>query len=697
MADTLSDIMGYQNPLGPDSMFADSLFGQSWEKNLPMWARAIFGNSLVLDKPYMVIADLSSKVTHSQADSYNALIASRPPKYSFKVFANPDGVEVLEMYNNPRNIPSSDYEVLVFIETDDGRFDFGRIVRVKFGKKVVDDLKNKYFKELPWKDNDPEDIAEKFITAAWKVSAEPNYNAAKKDVQANIGDIRNLLIEAIEYEYDQQKFDDLSWFIIALKGVDYIISDVDDMLFDYASSLRTKKYTEEKYWNGALPDNIYSPAFIPDILIMQDKSKRENLLKAYLAPVYSGIRSYIKGQLSSNNPFISYAYDVSIGLIASIEAFTDSIAGELARIYIPEGSYLTYIKHMNAFYVGLWNGILELLAAIVELLALVFLFFTGELGFRIGDQLRESFENFMSDLWYNTEETIKKAFEAFIEAFFDFADWYNHYDGVSYQILKEIGELVPEVLTWIIPELKASKLAKAQKIAAGMEAKALSEAERKVLSRELRQEIETGNARKLADDAAKGTQEKIVLKTRISDQRRLVNDIDDGTLRLDEFPDGRKRKAGDYTRYSNYAEMKADLYFESNTFTIGESTGTLRRISLERVRDLDNGIPKGIDGVYEFSSPPPKYVIAEVKMNTTGRKAWKPTLDKTVTKSGGKQMSEVWIRQSLETEVTEEVFQDILMNGYDSILIGISKDAEPIMKMLDKTGKIIQKNIKKVD
>ncbi len=685
--------MGYQSPLGADSMFADSLFGQSWEKNLPMWARAFFENSLVLPKSYIVIADFNSKVTHSQADSYNALIASRPPKYSFKVYAHPDGVKVLEMYNDSRNTPSSDYEVLVFIETDDGRFDFGRIVRAKFGKKVVDDLKNKYFRELPWKDNDPKDIAEKFIISAWRASNDPNYNAAEKDVQANIGNIRNLLIEAIEYEYDQQKFDDLSWFIIALKGVDYIISDVDDVLFDYASWIRTKKYTEEKYWNGALPDNVYSPAFIPDILIIQDQSKRENLLKAYLTPVYSRIRSYIKEQLSSNNPFISYAYDVSIGLIASIEAFTDSIAGELARIYIPEGSYLTYIKHMNAFYVGLWNGILELLAAIVELLALVFLFFTGELGFRIGDQLRESFENFMSDLWYNTEETIKKAFEAFIEAFFDFADWYNHYDGVSYQILKEIGELVPEVLTWIIPELKASKLAKAQKIATGMEAKALSEAQRKVLSRELRQEIETGNARKLADDAAKGTQEKIVLKTRVSDQRRLVNDIDDGTLRLDEFPDGRRRKAGDYTRYSNYAEMKADLYFESNTFTIGESTGTLRRISLERVRDLDNGIPKGIDGVYEFSSPPPKYVITEVKMNTKGGSGWKPTVDKTVTKSGGKQMTDTWVNYNLDLEFGPVKAMEIQIEGYEKVLIGISKQDVPILHILDKDAKILKNNI----
>ncbi|PEE34459.1 hypothetical protein COL91_14365 [Bacillus pseudomycoides] len=61
-------------------------------------------------------------------------------------------------------------------------------------------------------------------------------------------------------------------------------------------------------------------------------------------------------------------------------------------------------------------------------------------------------------------------------------------------------------------------------------------------------------------------------------------------------------------RKGNYGEMKMDDFFESQTYT---------RISDDRVLTLDQKIVKGIDAVYENASPPPKYVIAEAKYNTS--------------------------------------------------------------------------------
>ncbi len=62
------------------SAFKNSPFGQYWEKNIHQWAKPIFGPAKILDKTNIVIADLSSKVSHNQADFYNLLISKKNAK-----------------------------------------------------------------------------------------------------------------------------------------------------------------------------------------------------------------------------------------------------------------------------------------------------------------------------------------------------------------------------------------------------------------------------------------------------------------------------------------------------------------------------------------------------------------------------------------------------------------------------------------
>ncbi|WP_158961585.1 cytosolic protein [Myroides fluvii] len=116
-------------------------------------------------------------------------------------------------------------------------------------------------------------------------------------------------------------------------------------------------------------------------------------------------------------------------------------------------------------------------------------------------------------------------------------------------------------------------------------------------------------------------------------------------------------------------------------------------IHYKKVTYLDQPIIKGIDAVYEFSSPSPKYIIAEVKMNTKGFSWWKPKLNRKITSSGGSQMQDAWIRANLEGAVMEDVYQDILINGYESVLMGVSKDNKMILESLDRTAKKIRTNI----
>jgi len=77
----------------------------------------------------------------------------------------------------------------------------------------------------------------------------------------------------------------------------------------------------------------------------------------------------------------------------------------------------------------------------------------------------------------------------------------------------------------------------------------------------------------------------------------------------------------------------------------------LKRIGDNAPGSLDDTLKKGIDGIYENSKPPPKYIIDEAKYG-------KSKLGKT---NDGKQMSDDWIKGSnrLEDQVGKQKAQEI--------------------------------------
>jgi len=74
--------------------------------------------------------------------------------------------------------------------------------------------------------------------------------------------------------------------------------------------------------------------------------------------------------------------------------------------------------------------------------------------------------------------------------------------------------------------------------------------------------------------------------------------------------------------------MKMDVYLEEQGH---------KRISNNRVTDIDQPVDHGIDGVYLNASKPPKYLIVESKYGQS-------TLSTT---NDGKQMSDDWIEGSI--------------------------------------------------
>jgi hypothetical protein len=502
------------------SAFKNSPFGQYWDKNIHEWAKNIYGGSKIIEKYNLTIADLSHRVSFGQADGYAAL--SDTSKYNFVVYSDPNGEEVIKMYEDPKNIPNPEkpFEVLVFIETDDGRFDFGKIVRVKFGAAVIDDLKDKYFRELPWNDNDPEDIAEEFIKRAWATSVSAQTVNAIEQEQ-NTPDFEGLMVKAIQYEYDNQKFDDFSWFVMAIKGADYIGLKAPNWAFGVGQWLRTKKYKEDKYWNGDLPEKEYTPAFLPDFLFYDKQEDRAKSLKEYFHKPYDALKSEINVKIAHEDPVSKMVKKWLYRNIDDCQKVTDKYLEGFAKMYIPDGGFQTVLKHYHAFEVGLYNGILEFLAGFCDLVAIVILILKDEIGFRMTDKLTEKFENFVSDLFYDTFELLNKICKKLYKILLNFGKWYLTYEGKSYYLLKELGELVPDILSFLIPMLKGSKAAKIGTVG-GKEAveetiektvketvEELTEEEAKRISKSAREALEKGEAKEAREQAVKEAEQKI--------------------------------------------------------------------------------------------------------------------------------------------------------------------------------------------
>ena len=137
--------------------------------------------------------------------------------------------------------------------------------------------------------------------------------------------------------------------------------------------------------------------------------------------------------------------------------------------------------------------------------------------------------------------------------------------------------------------------------------------------------------------------------------KKIISDVESG-----------KTPLKNNMQKGNYGEMKMDAYFEKQGY---------KRISLDKVTDLDTPTHQGIDGVYYKSNGHPPYIIGEAKYGSS----------KLGSTKDGMQMSDTWINGSnrLVNAVGKDVADDILLEGYGRILVNITSDGKVIIKNLD--------------
>ncbi|WP_289064378.1 hypothetical protein [uncultured Zobellia sp.] len=181
-----------------------------------------------------------------------------------------------------------------------------------------------------------------------------------------------------------------------------------------------------------------------------------------------------------------------------------------------------------------------------------------------------------------------------------------------------------------------------------------------------------GKAAKAGDQLLEVGEE---LSERAMRQQDVIDDVQNGVETLST----NKRKG-------NYGEMKMDRHLEDIT-EINGNPANLSRLGDDAVESLDQTIAKGIDGIYENATPPPKFVIDEAKFNTAG-------LGKT---KSGKQMSDDWIKSDnykrLQDQVGPKKAKEIsraMQNGeVEKVLSRVDKAGNVSTKQLDSAGNII--------
>ncbi|MEM6271409.1 MAG: hypothetical protein AAF998_18380 [Bacteroidota bacterium] len=99
-----------------------------------------------------------------------------------------------------------------------------------------------------------------------------------------------------------------------------------------------------------------------------------------------------------------------------------------------------------------------------------------------------------------------------------------------------------------------------------------------------------------------------------------------------------------------------------------------------RVTSLDQTIERGIDHVFTNPGPPPMHVVADSKYGSA-------KLKKLV--NGAKQMSEQWIEDRLRNAVGRRRADEILEDGYASIVAKIKSDGSITYKQLDANARTI--------
>jgi hypothetical protein len=123
-------------------------------------------------------------------------------------------------------------------------------------------------------------------------------------------------------------------------------------------------------------------------------------------------------------------------------------------------------------------------------------------------------------------------------------------------------------------------------------------------------------------------------------------------------------------RKGNYGEMRTDVEMVEKGWTPEH----------RRVTDIDAPTERGIDHVFSKEGPPRLVIVADSKFGTSRL---------STLADGTKQMSSRWIKSRLTEAVGDDLADEILATGYQSVVANVNAAGEISYRLLDRAGRVL--------
>lgn len=218
-----------------------------------------------------------------------------------------------------------------------------------------------------------------------------------------------------------------------------------------------------------------------------------------------------------------------------------------------------------------------------------------------------------------------------------------------------------------------------KKVGTSISENVLRQTEKKV-AQNIEKEIAEAAAKKTVRETfeALGKKESHeIAKVITKEANELAEDaLQQAKRKFDDIKQQFEHKKASNKQKGNFGEMASHDNLLNNK-TLKDKGYNLKRIGDDAPTGLDDKIRKGIDGIYENTTPPPKYVIDEAKY---GSSKLNPKT---------KQMSDDWVKgkDRLEDQVGKLKANDI-MNALEN------GDVDKVISKIDSNGKVTTYRVK---
>lgn len=268
------------------------------------------------------------------------------------------------------------------------------------------------------------------------------------------------------------------------------------------------------------------------------------------------------------------------------------------------------------------------------------------------------------------------------------------YENNPRDIGTTVGEFIPDTIAAgytmggsIVASTARVTAKESVKIASKKAGTSISENVLRQTEKKVAQNIEKETAEAVTKKTARETIEALV-KNESNEIARVItkeaNEIAEDALQqakrnFDDIKQQFEHKKASNKQKGNFGEIASNDNLLNNK-ALKDKGYNLKRIGNDAPTGLDDKIRKGIDGIYENTTPPPKYVIDEAKY---GSSKLNPNT------ANGPQMSDDWINElrRLENQVGEDKAREIkyaLEKG----------EVDKVLSKIDANGKVTTYRVK---